>query len=421
MFAVNSRQRWRVALLLLCVGLEPLGLAALNIESRYSPLNSRREIRSSTRYIILHTTEGGGKGSLDKLRKYGEAHYMVDRDGKVTRIIQHNRIAMHAGRSMWSGQTNIDRTSIGIEVVGYHNKPITRDQKLALRELLRQLQGIYKIPDSRVLPHSMVAYGRPNRWHTHSHRGRKRCGMLMAREDLRAELGLTAKPSFDPDVRAGRLVVADPYLEKVLYGSVQTRATPTPRPAAQRTVSPAPVAQGDNVIARGRSAWDIAREQYKASTTIYTFPDGSVKRGNQITDWNRMPAGTRVTVSGDKVEQKNEVERVQVLGRDGSTAGEIAGDAVQKSSTIYFFPDGRVKQGNQMTSNDFRRMPKGTGMLVGYTHGGVISSRRNAFDICGPRWNLSTTFYRTPDGKITSGDQMDERNIANGTMVFFQP
>jgi len=393
--------------------------AGLKIRSDYSPHNRRRERRSSTRYIILHTTEGGAKGSLTKLKKYGEAHYMVDRNGEVIRIIHRDRIAMHAGRSMWNGQTNIDKISIGIEMVGYHNKPLTRAQKTALRELLRQLQTIYKIPDSRVLPHSMVAYGRPNRWHRVSHRGRKRCGMLMAGDDLRKELGLTSRPLYDPDVRAGRLKVADPYLEKVLFTPKRSTATTN-----RRTVTPRPTPvppSGSNVIARGRSAWDIAREQYNAATTVYTFPDGTTRRGDQIRSWGSIPAGTRVTMKGSSVEQQSGAERVQVIGRDGRTAGEIAGASVAKESTVYFFPNGTVKQGNQMSSEDFRRLAPGTQMLVGYTYGGVIGANRRAFDICGPRWNLATTYYRKPDGRIIAGDRINERSIPIGTMVFYQP
>ncbi len=411
----RSRLLFFFLLLLLVLPAE----AGLKIRSDYSPHNRTRERRRSTTYIILHTTEGGAKGSLTKLKKYGEAHYLVDRNGEVVRIIHRDRIAMHAGRSMWNGQTNIDKVSIGIEMVGYHNKPLTKSQKTALRELLRQLQTIYKIPDSRVLPHSMVAYGRPNRWHRVAHRGRKRCGMLMAGDELRRELGLTSRPSYDPDVRAGRLKVADPYLEKVLF--TPKRSTPAP---PRRTTSPRPTpapATGRNVIARGRSAWDIAREQYNASTTVYTFPDGTTKRGDQIRSWSRIPAGTQVSVKGNTVEQQSSAERVQVIGRDGSTAGEIAGAEVAKESTIYFFPNGSVKQGNQMSSDDFRRLARGTQMLVGYTYGGVISANRKAFDICGPRWNLATTFYRRPNGQILAGDKINERNIPIGTMVFYQP
>jgi hypothetical protein len=157
----------------------------LRIENRFSPLNKKRPRRPSTRYIILHTTEGEEEGSLRKIVRYGEAHYCVCPSGKVCRIIDKDKIAKHAGRSMWEGRSAIDNHSIGIEVVGYHNKDITDAQYAALRELLSQLKSLYGIADKNVLTHSMVAYGRPNRFHHDSHRGRKRCGMIFARADVR--------------------------------------------------------------------------------------------------------------------------------------------------------------------------------------------------------------------------------------------
>jgi len=399
---------WKVFIGLCLLGSTFLWAQGLIIESNYSPLNHKRSPRKSTEYIILHTTEGGVKGSLEKLRRYGEAHYLVDTNGKVIRIIQRNRIAFHAGRSMWNGKTNIDSVSIGIEIVGYHDKPITSKQKKAVRELLRQLKAIYQIPDTKVLPHSMVAYGRPNRWHPVSHRGRKRCAMLLARDDIRRELGLMSKPSFDPDVRAGRLKVADSYLNNVLFRVI-------PVSVAE------PLGVAATVIDRGRSAWDIAKENYNSPGTLYSFPDGSQKRGDQISDWNKLPPGTQVKMGGKAPEEPSEIERVQVIGRDGSSASEIAGAAIARESTIYFLKDGRVKQGSEMTAEDLINLPVGSGLLVGYVHGGVIRSNRRAFDICGPRWNLPTTFYRLPDGTVKSGNEMNERSIPLGTMVFFQP
>ncbi|MBN1558170.1 MAG: N-acetylmuramoyl-L-alanine amidase, partial [Lentisphaerae bacterium] len=193
--------------------------AALDISNRYSPRNRERDRRRSTDFIILHTTEGGSKGSIEKIRERGEAHYVVDVSGKVYRIIDKSRVAYHAGLSMWDGRRNLDLCSLGIEVVGYHYRDITGAQYRALAELLGELQRIYRIPDERVLTHCMVAYGAPNRWHKEPHRGRKRCGLVFAQQSTRRKLGLDRKPAYDPDVRAGRLVEADPYLARILYGN----------------------------------------------------------------------------------------------------------------------------------------------------------------------------------------------------------
>lgn len=407
--------RWFcLSCLLLLLGI-PGGVHAqsrgLNIVSNYSPLNRNRAPRSSTEFIILHTTEGGGAGSLEHIRRFGLAHFMVDVDGKVTRTIERHRIATHAGRSMWNGRTNLDNHSIGIEVVGFHDRPLTPAQIVALRELLRQLKSIYRVPDNRILPHAMVAYGAPNRWHPVPHRGRKRCGMLMAREDVRAQLGLHDKPRFDPDVRAGRLAVADPYLERVLFA-------PSASPAARMDPEPA----AGNVIARNRSAWDIARERYNAAGTLYEFPDGRVMRGNEITNWNRMPPGTVVRFADEVAAAAGrESERAQVLGQDAASPQELAGDASLSVTTWYFTPDGRILNGGDLTPELLAALPEGTQILVGYVRAGIISSRSSAFDLVGPRWNLPTTFYRFPDGSLRPGDAINERNIPNQTVIFFQP
>ena len=260
---------------------------SLDIGSFYSPHNRERERRKGTQFIILHTTEGDAKGSLDKIRERGEAHYVVDTVGKVYRVIHRDRVAFHAGRSMWNDRTNLDTVSLGVEVVGYHNHRLSTAQEAALRELLAELQRIYRVPDNKVLTHSMVAYGAPNRWHKQAHRGRKRCGMLFAGTSLRRRLGLDSEPAHDPDVRAGRLVVADSYLEDQLFGSRRL-----------------PVAGGGaegRVIEKGRSAWDIARERYAAADTQYVFPDGTQTRGSDIKDWSKIPVGTKVVLgSGDR-------------------------------------------------------------------------------------------------------------------------
>ena len=205
-------------LLLTALALAACAEGVVFSNARNSPRNRERAFRKETLYIILHTTEGPTGSSLNKLSANGECHYLVDTSGKIWRIVDVRREAYHCGLSMWKGRTNLDSCSIGIEVTGYHNRPLTAHQYTALRELLKQLRFRYKIAPQNVLTHSMVAYGEPNRWQKRRHRGRKRCGMLYAQNNIRAKLGLTAKYGADPDVRAGRLRVGDDYLERVLYG-----------------------------------------------------------------------------------------------------------------------------------------------------------------------------------------------------------
>ena len=408
-------KRWRASVqigLLLVLGVQVLA-STLQTQNRLSPWNARRPVRSRTRYIVLHTTEGGTAGALEKLRRLGEAHYLVGEDGVIYRIMDRRRVAMHAGRSMWEGTTNLDEHSIGVEVTGYHNRPITDAQIRSLRLLIADLQRQYRIPDENVLPHSMVAYGTPNRWHSRSHRGRKRCGMQFADRSLRAQLGLSRQPLFDPDVRAGRLIEADPYLANQLYRTARASS------GRQGPVITNPSSGGDaNTITRNRSAWDIARDQYRSSSTLYIFPDGSEKRGSEIRDWRRIPAGTRVVLPGGQSE--NEAEELLEIGVHGRNARELAGDEKMASTTIYFLPDGRVRQGTELSESQVNQLPEGTRVLVGYVHGGYVTARRSAHDIAGAKWNHSSTFYRRPDGRILSGDRISENAIVPMMMVFFQ-
>ncbi len=406
----NKRSYLLLVKLMLCLLLGAANAAMTITNSKLSHHNSKRARRSSTRYIVLHTTEGAGKGSISKLSSRGECHYVVDTDGKIYRIIEHKRVAYHAGRSMWNGRTQLDSVSIGIEVVGYHNRDITRKQYTALRELLSELQRIYKVSDRNVLTHSMVAYGKPNRWHRRSHRGRKRCGMVFALRSVRTALGLTSHPSSDPDVSARRLVQADPGLARVLYGP------PSVQNAAIKTYA----SSSSDVIARGRTAWDIARDRYRSADTVYQFPDGTRKSGNMIRDFRALPPGTKVILGA---QSDNANEKLCEIGVDGSYATDIAGDEWNDRETLYFVKNRTnvsVRLGTDLSELQMKALGKGTKMLVGYVLAGEVTAAKPAFAICGTRWNDAETYYLFPDGKMVPGNRVNETHIPARTRIFLR-
>ena len=336
--------------------------ATLKFIDNYSKWNEKRAIRPQTDYIVLHTTEGGGLGSLNKLTRNGEANYIVDTDGTIYRIIDKDKIAKHAGRSLWNGRYNISTYSIGIEVVGYANQDITSTQYKSLKSLISELQEIYHINDEDVLTHSMVAYGTPNKWHSESYRGRKRCGMLFATPEVRKKLGLTSKPINDQDVSAGRVIVADGYLNNILYGS------------------------------------------------------GSLPETNNHK--SKISPTARVEIGDSQTE--NEFEGFRVIGVDGVTPWEIAGKEYASSNTIYFLKGGKVRRGNQLSKYNLDHLPNGTNILVGYVYGGHVHRNRSAIKICGREWNYPSTYYRFPDGVIKSGDEINQQKIPKGTLVLYR-
>ncbi len=331
---------------------------AQTYENNYSHWNAKRPTRATTRLIVLHTTEGKDKSALSCVRGQGTCNYLITTDGVIHRIIHHTRIAKHAGRSMWNGRTNLSNSSIGIEVVGWHNKKPTDKQLAALKSLLAILKKTYKLSDKSVVTHSMVAYGAPDKWHSRSHRGRKRCAMLFATSEIRKKIGLSNTFSSDPDVQAKRLVVADPYLQSILYGSsVQVK-----EPDDEKT------------------------------TTVITED---------------------VCVDDDET-----FEGFQEIDSRGVYA--IAGEEFDSSSTIYFLPDGKIRTGAELSKKQLNALVKGTKILVGYVYGGKITKSRTAYNVVGRAWNYPSTYYRFPDGTVRTGDDVDGKNLPVNTIVLFR-
>lgn len=295
---------FRTGTVLILVSVLVPSVFAINASTRYrSPRNPERRVRPSTELIVLHTTEAPARSSLNKLSDRGEAHYCVTEDGGVYAIVDRDRVAFHAGRSMWNGKEDVDNFSIGIECVGYHDKPMPMVQLAAIRNLVKDLKAMYRIPDERVLCHSHVAYGSPNKWQKRKHRGRKRCGMLFAMPSVRRVLDLKRRPAFDADTRAGRLVVGDDYLRGVLYGKTDTMlaayrppatpkskmvakpkasiaAKPAAKSEADSTAAPKSIAQlkargyvQKGTVSKWTTASKIAGGKWNAPDTYYTIRD----------------------------------------------------------------------------------------------------------------------------------------------------
>ena len=396
------------------------GLHALTYSNAYvSPRNGERARRAATTFIILHTTEGEAKPSLRKLSKNGEAHYCVDRDGTVYRIVDRSRVAYHCGVSMWRGRRNLDDVSVGIEVVGYHDRALTRAQYAALRELVLTLQKIYGVKDANVMPHAQVAYGTPNRWHPRSHRGRKRCGMGYATPAVRKLLGLDERWLADPDVKARRLVVGDAYLAQVLYDKRGERLLPykLPGAAAGKAKTPARAAAGPRVytIAKGQTAWDVARDAYNAAGTLYIFPDGRRVTGDRVRDWESLTVGTRV-ILGDADAAGSPV---QTLAK-GMHPRRLIGEAVFASDTWYIRPTGGYVRGTALNEKTLAALPPGTKILVGYAVGGPVTSRRLPAQICPTQWDAPDTFYLMPGKPLLPSGEIDMRRVPAGTVVFYR-
>lgn len=115
--------------------------------------------------LVLHYTDT--KTGFDALKimqdpeREVSAHYLVDTDGQITRLVPEEMRAWHAGRSNWAGETDINSLSIGIEIQNtghtYGLAPFPDVQMAAVAELCRDIIMRNKILPYHVLAHSDIA------------------------------------------------------------------------------------------------------------------------------------------------------------------------------------------------------------------------------------------------------------------------
>ena len=115
--------------------------------------------------VILHYT--GMKTGAEALARLCDAaarvsaHYLVEENGDIYRMVDEANCAWHAGVGSWKGESDINARSIGIEIVnpghewGYRDFP--EAQAAAVVALLKDICTRHDISPARVLGHSDVA------------------------------------------------------------------------------------------------------------------------------------------------------------------------------------------------------------------------------------------------------------------------
>jgi len=105
-----------LALLLSACATGPQTRPALQIDSSYTSANQD----SRAQFLILHYTVLDFPKSLKVLTSGGmvSSHYLVrDEPPTIYRLVDESRRAFHAGVSHWRGQTGLNASSVGIEIV----------------------------------------------------------------------------------------------------------------------------------------------------------------------------------------------------------------------------------------------------------------------------------------------------------------
>lgn len=123
-----------------------------------------------TRYLILHYTALNNDKSVMVLTQQSvSAHYLVnDTDDKeIYQLVDENKRSYHAGVSSWRKDSQLNDTSIGIEIVNtgftadaagtrtFYEFPEWQVKKVAA--LAKDIVNRYQIPPTNVLGHSDIA------------------------------------------------------------------------------------------------------------------------------------------------------------------------------------------------------------------------------------------------------------------------
>jgi N-acetylmuramoyl-L-alanine amidase len=89
------------------------------------------------------------------------AHYLIDEDGGIVRLVDEHKRAWHSGVSMWRGHSGVNARSIGIELVNpgheFGYRPFPEAQMQALEQLARAVIARHPIRAHNVVGHSDVA------------------------------------------------------------------------------------------------------------------------------------------------------------------------------------------------------------------------------------------------------------------------
>ncbi|MDC0059551.1 N-acetylmuramoyl-L-alanine amidase [Pelagibacteraceae bacterium] len=138
----------------------------MKILNLHSPNFNKKKRRSSQiKLIIIHYT--GMQSERESIKRLCNSqskvssHYLISKSGKIFRMVNDYHIAWHAGKSCWKWYKNLNKNSIGIELVnkghdfGYTN--FKKKQISILIKLCKKLIRKYNIKRENIIGHSDIA------------------------------------------------------------------------------------------------------------------------------------------------------------------------------------------------------------------------------------------------------------------------
>lgn len=124
-------------------------------------------IRKPNFVILHHTAQNSIQQTINTFLIKGKsevsAHYIVGKDGAVVQMVNDYLRANHAGVGKWGNDSDLNSSSIGIELDNNGvDQPFTDAQISSLVVLLDVLKKRYNIPAPNFIGHADIAPGRKN-------------------------------------------------------------------------------------------------------------------------------------------------------------------------------------------------------------------------------------------------------------------
>ena len=138
----------------------------MKINAIYSPnFDQRKRSNKSIKLLVIHYT--GMQSERESIMrlcnpKYKvSSHFVINQNGKIYRLVQDDQTAWHAGKSCWGKYKNLNKNSIGIELVNKgHEFDYTNFKKKQLSSLIKICKILikkYKIKKRNIVGHSDIS------------------------------------------------------------------------------------------------------------------------------------------------------------------------------------------------------------------------------------------------------------------------
>ena len=113
--------------------------------------------------IIHHTAQNSCDQTLKTftmVRTQVSSHYVICRDGTVHQMLNDYLRAWHGGAGKWGNNTDINSSSIGIEIDNNGSEPFSDNQINSLLSILAKIKKDHNIPVGNFIGHADIAPGR---------------------------------------------------------------------------------------------------------------------------------------------------------------------------------------------------------------------------------------------------------------------